>query len=64
MELVQAGDEKGNFQARLSGALDTIQRYLAQERSNQVEAVDDRLKYLRSICENTSKENPHSVGMM
>ncbi len=64
MELAQAGDEKGNFQDRLSGALDTIERYQAQKRNNRIKTVDDQRKYLRSICENTGRENPHSVGMV
>jgi DNA primase len=64
MELAQAGDEKGNYQARLSGALDTIERYQAQKRNDKVKTVDDQRQYLRSICENAGKENPHSVGMV
>jgi DNA primase len=64
MELAQAGEEKGNFQARLSGALSTIERYQAQKRNNQVTTADDQREYLRSICENKSRENPHSVGMV
>ena len=31
VELAQTGDEKGNFQARLSGALDAIQRINKQQ---------------------------------
>ena len=64
MELAQAGDEKGNFQARLSGALDTIERYQAQKLNDRIKTVDDQRNYLRNICENTGKENPHSVGMV
>jgi DNA primase len=64
MELAQAGEEKGNFQARLSGALSTIERYQAQKRNNQVTTADDQREYLRSICENKSRENPHNVGMV
>jgi DNA primase len=64
MELAQAGEEKGNFQARLSGALSTIERYQAQKRNIQVTTADDQREYLRSICENKSRENPHNVGMV
>lgn len=64
MELAQAGDEKGNFQARLNGALDTIERYRAQKRNDRIKTVDDQRDYLRGISENTGKENPHSVGMI
>jgi hypothetical protein len=64
MELAEAGEEKGNFEARLNGALDTIERYRAQKRNDRIKTVDDQRNYLRSICENTGKQNPHSIGMV
>ena len=64
MELAQAGEEKGNFQSRLKGALDTIERYRAREQNGRVKSAQDRTEYLRQKYENTGKENPHSVGMV
>ncbi|MHC4425323.1 MAG: DNA primase [Planctomycetota bacterium] len=64
MELAQAGQEKGNFESRLSGALDAIGRHRAQKRNGGIEATEDQRQYLRRVYENTGKENPHSVGMV
>ncbi|MFH1882908.1 MAG: DNA primase [Planctomycetota bacterium] len=64
VELTQAGEEKGNFQARLIGALDTIDRYQAQKKNSRIETIEDQRKFLRKVYENTGKENPHNVGMV
>lgn len=64
MELAQTGEEKGNFQSRLTGALDTIERYQTQQKTNRVETIEDQRNYLRRLYENTGTENPHSVGMV
>jgi len=64
MELTQAGQEKGNFQSRVSGALDTIERYGAPKKNSRIKTAEEQRKYLRSLYENTGKENPHSVGMI
>jgi DNA primase len=64
MELAQAGQEKGNFRSRLSGALDAIGRHRAQKQNGGIEATEDQRQYLRRVYENTGKENPHSVGMV
>ncbi len=64
VELTQAGEEKGNFQARLTGALDTIDRYQAQKKNSRIETIEDQRKFLRKVYENTGKENPHNVGMV
>jgi DNA primase len=64
VELTQAGEEKGNFQARLTGALDTIDRYQAQKKNSRIETIEDPKQFLRKVYENTGKENPHNVGMV
>jgi len=64
VELTQAGEEKGNFQARLTGALDTIERYQAQKKNSRIETIEDPKQFLRKVYENTGKENPHNVGMV
>jgi len=64
MELAQAGEEKGNFQSRLSGALDTIEKYQAKRQNGRIEAVEDPSQYLRRVYDNTGKENRHNVGMV
>ncbi len=64
MELAQAGEEKGNFQARLAGALDTIERYKGQKQDKSFKTVEEQRQYLRRFSENNGRENPHSVGMV
>ena len=64
VQLAQAGEEKGNFRARLTGAMDVIERYQAQRQKSQVKEVEDQRQFLRRVHENTGKENPHNVGMV
>ena len=63
VELAQAGEEKGNFQSRLSGALDVMQRLQAQRKAAKAKKAEDQTQYLRRVWENTGRENPHTVGM-
>ncbi|MBN1805075.1 MAG: DNA primase [Sedimentisphaerales bacterium] len=64
VQLSQTGEEKGNFQVRLTDALDAIERHQSQEKSGSFKIIDDQNKFLRKIYENTGKENPHNVGMI
>jgi len=64
VELTQAGEEKGNFQARLTGALNAIERYQAQKQNSRIETIEDPRQFLRKVYDNTGKENPHNVGMV
>jgi len=64
VELTQAGEEKGNFQARLTGALNVIDRYQAQKQNSRIKTIEDPRQFLRKAYENTGKENPHNVGMV
>jgi DNA primase len=64
VELSQTGEEKGNFQARLTGALDAIERSRAQKTNGSLKIIDDQKMFLRKVYENTEKENPHNVGMI
>jgi hypothetical protein len=64
VQLAQAGEEKGNFRARLTGALDAIERYQAKRLKGRIKEVEDPRQFLRRIHENTGKENPHNVPMV
>jgi DNA primase len=64
MELVQAGEVKGNFHARLAGALDTIERYQKQQQNKSFKTVEQQKQYLRRFNDKNGRENPHSVGMV
>jgi DNA primase len=63
VELAQSGEAKGNFESRLSGALDAIGLHLAQRRKSEIKEIDGR-QFLRSVLENTRKENLRSTGMV
>ncbi len=64
VDLAQAGEEKGNFQSRLAGALDAVKRHEAQKRKSCIKTADGQTEFLRSVSENTEKENPYNVGMV
>ena len=64
VQLAQAGEEKANFQSRLTGALDAIQRHQAQKRKTEIKAIDDKTRFLQRFSEDTVKQNPHNIGMV
>ena len=64
VELAQAGEQKGNYQPRLTGALDAIERHLAQKGINNLKDLKDNAELLKKLGENISKQNPHSVGLV
>ncbi len=64
MELAHAGQEKGNFESRLTGALDAIERHQAQKHKSGIETADDQSEYLRRLYDNTDKTNVRNVGMV
>ncbi len=64
-ELASAGEEKGNFQSRLTGALDVLVRHQVQKKKSQIKTIDteDQTRFLRDVYESTGKQNPRSLGM-
>jgi DNA primase len=64
VELAQAGEEKGNYRFRITGALEVMQRVQRKRRQIEINAVKDQKEFLRSVCETTEKQNPHNVGMV
>jgi len=64
VELADAGEEKGNFEFRLTAAVDVMQRHQAQKKKGAVAAAKDETQFLRSVYENTGKQNPHNIGMV
>ncbi|MCX5636396.1 MAG: DNA primase [Planctomycetota bacterium] len=63
-ELASAGEEKGNFQPRLTGAMNTLAGYYAQKKKSQMKTITgDQTKFLRDVYENTGKQNPRNMGM-
>ena len=64
VELAQAGEQKGNFQSRLAGAIETIQRLQKQEKKSEIKPAQDQTQFLRRASQYSEKQNPHSVGMV
>jgi DNA primase len=64
-ELAMAGEEKGNFQPRLTGALDALERHQAQKKKSQLKTeTKDQTRFLRDVYESTERQNPHNIGMV
>jgi len=64
VELADAGEEKGNFEFRLTAAVDVMQRHQSQKKKSAVTSGKDETQFLRSVYENTGKQNPHNIGMV
>jgi len=63
MLLEQTGREKGNFESRLTDAVDTLLR-LSQRRSiDRIKSAEDPNQYLKSVSEVVKKENRRNIGM-
>ncbi len=63
-ELAEAGQRKGNFKPRLLGAIEVLQRRRQQMEKNRIKQTKTPETFLRGICENTAKRNPHNLGMV
>ena len=64
VELAQAGEQKGNFESRLVGAVEVWQRSQVQKRKNQLKSTEDQAEFLRCISEHAAKQNRHNLGMV
>lgn len=49
VELAQTGEQKANYNARLTDALSAIERYLAKKRKSQIKDVADPQKNTRAF---------------
>ncbi len=63
VELAEAGAGKGNFESRLTGALDVVQRLLQRKKIDKGTTVKAQTRFLRDVREVAAKQNPHSTGM-
>ncbi|MFQ6036409.1 MAG: DNA primase [Sedimentisphaerales bacterium] len=63
VELAQAGEQKGNFESRLIGAVEVWQRCQAQKK-NQLKVTKDQTEYLRCVSADAAKQNRHNLGMV
>jgi len=62
-ELAEVGEQKGNYQRRLDGAIQAVRRYRSQQAKKQIKNIEDQRMFLKRYADNTDKENPHTVGM-
>ncbi|MHC4131941.1 MAG: DNA primase [Planctomycetota bacterium] len=60
-ELTQSGQEKGNFEKRLDEAIEVL---LRQQKRSEIQALEDKDKYLRRLADEAGDENRHSLGMI
>jgi DNA primase len=63
MERAAAGEQKGNFESRLAGALAAMERHRTRRQNGAVEVTEDGTEYLRKKHESAGR-NPHSVGLV
>jgi DNA primase len=63
MDLAAAGEQKGNFESRLAGALGAMERHQTQKQNSAIRAIEDETEYLRKKHENAGR-NPNTVGMV
>ncbi len=64
VQLAQAGEEKGNLESRLAGALEALQRIKNKTITGDIKEVKDQKKYLRRLSETKDKGDPHNIGMI
>jgi len=61
MELAAAGQEKGNFESMLVGALGAIEQHQVEKEKREIGAVQDQTEYLRRWYDITGKRNSRVV---
>jgi DNA primase len=64
VQLAQTGEEKGNFELRLSGALEAVKSAEEQRKKSRVKPTEDQIKFLRSFSESATRRDPRNVGMV
>ncbi|MHC4187521.1 MAG: DNA primase [Planctomycetota bacterium] len=60
-ELAQTGQEKGNFEKRFDEAAAVL---LRQRKRSEIQAIEDKDKYLKRLADEAEDENRHSLGMI
>ena len=61
--LAHRGYAKGNYQKRLTGAKEVLQRLKKKKQIERLHQMNDSGEIFRNVCENPSKTNRHSLGM-
>lgn len=63
VELMEEGEKKGNFDARLNGALKAIENLQKQKKRIQLKMMEDQKQFLKHFSEAVGKKNLHNIGM-
>jgi DNA primase len=64
IQLEQAGRNKGNFQSSLSDALAFVKNHQSRKKIEQLKKARDETELLKTVLENSRKQNPHNIGML
>lgn len=64
VELARAGEQKGNFESRLHGAIEALQGMGRQEAKREIRTVEDQREFLKGVGENAAKDNLRRMGMV
>jgi len=62
--LEHIGREKGNFQASLQDAVRIVKHYQSRKKVEQLKKTSNETDLLKSVLENSRKQNPHNIGML
>ena len=64
VELAKIGEQKGNFEVRLTAALKAIHRHQQRSKISRCETGKNQEQLLQHLSETTTKENRHNIGMV
>jgi len=63
VSLAESGAKKGNFQQRLAGALDAIERGRSRRKRDGLKQLDET-EFLQRFAQGAAKRDPHNIGMV
>ena len=63
-EMMETGQKKGNFEDRLKGALESVERFKVGSRKSRITDITDHERYLKEFAESALKQNPRNLGMV
>lgn len=63
-ELAHSGGEKGNFRARIIGAVDTLLKNPPGRTTCDIKSVEDQMQFLKNVQQKAEKKNPYNIGMV
>jgi DNA primase len=63
VDLAQKGEEKENYEKRLKDVISAFKRQKEIQTQSQLKKNKDDTEFLKTFAQNTSRENPHKIGM-